>query len=447
MPQARSDNQLVYTSINQLCYAGSNNTAACTSPPSGSLPYTYDAGDNLTKMGAAFQTFNNADQLCWTGSTSGTCSSPPSGVTRYAYDTRGNRVTVTPPSGGPTTLAYDQANRLVGYGSTATYAYNGDGLRMSKTISGSTTQFLWDLSRSIPVLLKDGPVQYVYGPGGSPLEQISGSTVLWLHHDQLGSTRLVTDTSGSNKATYSFDAYGNLTSTTGTITNPFRFAGEYRDAESGLLHLRARYYDPSTGQFISRDPAVALTRQPYSYGYDNPLNMTDPTGLLGWDDVKHLGGMAAGAAANIVGNIHDNLTSGDPARVGLGVAESVGIAAPIAAGVFFAGGGALVAAGLDALGSGAATVAGMPVAAGALPKLADLATRFGTDQDTVAGSAIYNGTRYVDTANGGNINCLFQYSQSSLLRVTLDPSSSRIISAGIMRANSLINGIARGRFQ
>jgi YD repeat-containing protein len=167
LPQARSDNQLVYTSINQLCYAGSNNTAACTSPPSGSLPYTYDAGDNLTKMGAAFQTFNNADQLCWTGSTSGTCSSPPSGVTRYAYDTRGNRVTVTPPGGGPTTLAYDQANRLVGYGATATYAYNGDGLRMSKTISGSTTQFLWDVAGPLPLLLKDGFVQYVYGAGGS----------------------------------------------------------------------------------------------------------------------------------------------------------------------------------------------------------------------------------------------------------------------------------------
>jgi RHS repeat-associated protein len=279
LPQARSDNQLVYTSINQLCYAGSNNTAACTSPPSGSLPYTYDAGDNLTKMGAAFQTFNNADQLCWTGSTSGTCSSPPSGVTRYAYDTRGNRVTVTPPSGGPTTLAYDQANRLVGYGATATYAYNGDGLRMSKTISGSTTQFLWDVAGPLPLLLKDGFVQYVYGAGGSPLEQISGSTVLWLQHDQLGSTRLVTDGAGSSKATYSFDPYGNLTASTGTITNPFRFAGEYRDAESGLLYLRARYYDPSTGQFISRDPITATTRAPYSYSANNPLNVR-PIGAL-----------------------------------------------------------------------------------------------------------------------------------------------------------------------
>ena len=115
--------------------------------------------------------------------------------------------------------------------------------------------------------------------GGLPVEQVNGSTALWLHHDQLGSTRLVTNGSGTNQATYTFDAYGKLTASTGTITNPLRFAGEYNDSESGLYYLRARFYDTSSGQFISRDPVIAATREPYAYAGDSPLDATDPRGL------------------------------------------------------------------------------------------------------------------------------------------------------------------------
>jgi RHS repeat-associated protein len=271
-----------YTTLNQVCYAGSSNSSACSSPPSGATAYAYDAADNLTQMGTTQQAFNNADELCWTAVTSGSCASPPTGATTYVYDARGNRITVTPPSGGATSLSYDQANRLTAYGSIATYAYTGDGLRMSKTVSGTTSQFLWDVASAVPLLLKDGSMAYVYGPGGLPLEQINGSAVLWLHHDQLGSTRLVTDSTGASQATYTFDAYGKLTASTGSITNPLRFAGQYWDGESNLYYLRARYYDPSTGQFLSRDPAVATTREPYTYVDDNPLNGVDPSGLLCW---------------------------------------------------------------------------------------------------------------------------------------------------------------------
>src|SRR5439155_12176149 len=85
-------------------------------------------------------------------------------------------------------------------------------------------------------------------------------------------------------STYAFDPYGNVTTSTGTLANPFRFAGQYLDTESGLYYLRARYYDPTTAQFISRDPVTYLTREPYAYTGDNPLNGTDPTGLYncGW---------------------------------------------------------------------------------------------------------------------------------------------------------------------
>jgi RHS repeat-associated protein len=278
-----------YTPLNQVCYAGSSNINACASPPAGSLAYKYDAADNLIQKGSTQQAFNNADELCWTASTSSACMTPPSGATTYQYDTRGDRISVTPSGGQVQTLTYDQAKRLTQYAaaSTTSYGYNGDSLRMCK-VSGSSaqpcqatgnTQFLWDVAVQLPLLMKDGSTSYIYGPAGLPLEQVNGTTTLWYHHDQIGSTRLVTDSAGTSQATYTYDPYGGLAATTGTLTNPVRFAGQYLDAESGLYYLRNRYYDPTSGQFVSVDPALAIGVLPYGFVGGNPLNQTDPTGL------------------------------------------------------------------------------------------------------------------------------------------------------------------------
>ena len=59
--------------------------------------------------------------------------------------------------------------------------------------------------------------------------------------------------------TYHYDPYGNVTGSTGTTYNRFGYAGEYTDGKSGLVYLRARYYDPSTEEFLSRDPLVETT--------------------------------------------------------------------------------------------------------------------------------------------------------------------------------------------
>lgn len=103
--------------------------------------------------------------------------------------------------------------------------------------------------------------------------------MLYYHQGQLGSTRLLTDASGAAAATFSYDPYGAVAARTGTATTPFGFAGQYTDAESGLIYLRARYYEPATGQFITRDPAVREMRQPYAYVNDSPPNGIDPAGL------------------------------------------------------------------------------------------------------------------------------------------------------------------------
>jgi RHS repeat-associated protein len=300
--QTTNQRDYKYTALNQVCYAGSANSNACTSPPTSSYPYAYDNADNLTTMenaahsGKNTQQFNNADELCWTvaGASANACGTAPTGATTYTYDTKGNRTHIAPSSGAQTCDTYDQANRLTqiqtGTGSTCTtpttvgaYAYDGDGLRESKTVSGTTTQFVWDGMGGNLLDEKSGssnPLYYIYGPGGLPVEQIDTSgTAHFYSHDQIGSARAISSATGTSQNTYSYDPYGNVVSSTGSVTNHLKFSGQYQDAESSLYYLRARYYDPTTGCFLAVDPAVAATRSPYAYVAGNPLNKTDPSGL------------------------------------------------------------------------------------------------------------------------------------------------------------------------
>ena len=187
---------------------------------------------------------------------------------------------------------------------SAAYTYNGDGLRTAKTVNGHTTPFVWDTSGRLPLLLQEGDISYVYGPGGLPLQRIdSAGQVLYYHHDQLGSTRALTNPSGATVATYTYGPYGKLTGATGSIQQPFGYTGQYTDTETGLLYLRARYSDPTTGQFLTRDPIVARTRSAYAYADGNPINRTDPTGLVS----------VCGSFSFI------EACTGDPPQVGVGV--------------------------------------------------------------------------------------------------------------------------------
>lgn len=151
---------------------------------------------------------------------------------------------------------------------------------MNKTVAGTATAFAWDVAGSVPRLLYDGNVAYVYGPDGNPLEQlVNGSPTAWYHHDQIGSTRVLTDSGGAVTATLTYDAYGRTSAVTGTATTPLGYNGQYTDPETGLIYLRARYYDPATAQFLSRDPLVATTGSAYGYVDDDPLNdALTPTG-------------------------------------------------------------------------------------------------------------------------------------------------------------------------
>lgn len=128
----------------------------------------------------------------------------------------------------------------------------------------------------------DGTTAYIYGLGRVVLEQVNAAHVrLFYHQDQLGSTMALTDVTGTVVAAYTYDDNGNLTMATGASTTPFGFAGQYRDAESGLIYMGARYYNPATAQFLTRDPAYAQSESAYGYAGNDPIDNLDPTGLGG----------------------------------------------------------------------------------------------------------------------------------------------------------------------
>ena len=171
---------------------------------------------------------------------------------------------------------------------STTYRYNGEGLRTSETSPSGIEQFTYNVESSVPQLLMDGSNAYIYGPQGTPLgsapvEQVSlsapnsQSSVTYLYSDPEG-VRLTFNSTGTITAGASYNAYGNVVAGGLSSVTPFGYAGGYTDP-TGLIYFVNRYYDPSTGQFLSVDPLVGITDQPYEYAGGDPVNGSDPLGL------------------------------------------------------------------------------------------------------------------------------------------------------------------------
>lgn len=233
--------------------------------------FEYDAANNVTKISPTTYTYDKADQIAT--ASSGT----------FEYNKVGQRIKETPTGGSATTFAYDQAGNLiknVSGGVENTFKYDGTGLRSTETRGASTYPMVWDSTAGLPLLIRAGQNYYVYGPGGLVIEQITSGVANYHHHDQLGSTRVLTNAKGEVTGTYRYGPNGAIWKHTGTAGTQMGWAGQFRmNTENQLIYLRARTYDPVTAQFLSVDPIVGATGEAYSYAADNPVNVGDLSGL------------------------------------------------------------------------------------------------------------------------------------------------------------------------
>jgi len=122
---------------------------------------------------------------------------------------------------------------------------------------------------------------YVRDPGGRLLAVTEGTTVYYYGLDGHGSVANLTDASGAVVNTYRYDPYGSSLGVTETATlpNPWRYAGGYYEAESGLYLLGARYYAPQLGRFLQQDPLGSGNDSQYAYAGSDPCNNSDPSGM------------------------------------------------------------------------------------------------------------------------------------------------------------------------
>ncbi len=218
--------------------------------PFSSQTHTYDAANRISSAGFAY---NDAGQMTADGTLS---------------------------------YSWDRAGRLLGAGDSS-HAYNGLGQRVQQTASGVVTEYLLDvqpgLVKVIAATTGANTERFVH-ERGLLSQQDSAGDWQWMVADGLGSVRGVVDGTGFDPA-YSvhYAPYGQSWGEQGTEQTPFGFTGEPTD-DNGLVHLRARYYNPALGVFPSLDPVEGMLQQAmslnrYAYVAGNVVNLVDPSGM------------------------------------------------------------------------------------------------------------------------------------------------------------------------
>lgn len=227
---------------------------------------------------------------------------------RYAYDKNGNLIARTGKDDDDEDDApaswryrYDYENRLIEAIKTdrddpvtVAYAYDPLGRRVEKRVTEKDegrlktkiTRYLYDNEDILIEYDEKGKIgnRYIHGPGiDEPLALVQGKETYFYHADGLGSIVALTDKAGKVVQDYWYDSFGNLNDQKNRIKQPYTYTGREWDKETGLYYYNARYYDPMEGRFISKDPiGIRGGINLYSYVQNNPVNFTDPTGLVKW---------------------------------------------------------------------------------------------------------------------------------------------------------------------
>jgi RHS repeat-associated protein len=259
------------TTVEQYTYDGDSNRVSRQLGTATAETATYDAQDRLTQRGALAYQFDGDGFL------------KQRGTDTFTYSARGELLSATI---GTQTIAY---------------GYDGLGRRIRKTIGTATTQYLYGNPRS-PLQLTQvrnaaGQLTTLdYDDSGLLVALDRGGSRFYVSTDQLGSPRVISDATGAAVKVLDFDAFGVQTADSSpTFDVPVGFAGGLADPDTGLVHFSFRDYEPASGRWTARDPALFGGRQGNLYAYvgNGPVLARDPTGLgcasVGFFDVVGAG--------------------------------------------------------------------------------------------------------------------------------------------------------------
>ena len=274
-----------YDSANQL--VRENNQAAGVT-----WVYTYDGAGNIrSKIQYAYTTGSLGSATSSAGYSYGDSSwgdllTSWNGVS-FSYDNIGNLT-----SDGSYTYTWEhgrELSTLAGGGSTWTFAYDANGMRTTRSNGSRTYSYVYNGS-SLSQLTVDGhTLRFTYDASGSPISVTYDGTEYYYALNLQGDVVAILNGSGNTVVAYTYDAWGNILATTGSLSetlgfyNPLRYRGYVYDAETGLYYVSSRYYDPEIGRFINADIFVStgqgiLGNNMFAYCNNNPIMYTDSTG-------------------------------------------------------------------------------------------------------------------------------------------------------------------------
>ncbi|MBU5334084.1 hypothetical protein KQI61_17975 [Anaerocolumna aminovalerica] len=304
--------------------------------------YTYDANGNIISVNDGKTTktyvYDKLNRLIEIQPQIGS-------KTIYTYDLRGNRRMEV---GGNFNLdldisySYDEENKLqtVTKGTTTTsMKYYADGMRAKKETTSGYTNYVYDLSGKVVAEAEDSSSvtsNYVWGPDRVLVKKVVGGGEYYYLYNGHGDVIQIVDTNGKIVNNYQYDEWGNILECKETISNPFKYAGEIYDQETGLYYLRARYYDPSIGRFINEDSFEGQVNNPltlnlYTYCFNNPGIYVDRSGNFPFLIVTGLIGAVVGG---VVGGVKSYIQTGEVSL------KSVVAGAAIGGGIGLTGGAA-----------------------------------------------------------------------------------------------------------
>ena len=288
---------------------------------------TNSADDTLT--GYTYGNTGSTTQAHTLASTATTVNGAQTASTSYQYDTAGDMKSRTTAAAGTQTLSWNNAGQLTGVSSTtkgsSSYIYNADGGLLVQTDGTTTTVYLEDeqLSYNSATSAYGANRYYSLPGGGTAIRTGTGNNYQYQFSDQHGTNDLSLDFTAQDATWRQFDPYGNSRGGTGASWVDNRgFLNDPTDSATGLTDIGARWYDPTTGDFVSLDPlldgADTLALGGYAYTDDDPVSEVDFSGagigdLAGYlsDFITITGGPSVYAAGKYLFNKYRSKTPGE----------------------------------------------------------------------------------------------------------------------------------------